>query len=126
MKMIFSAAVILFSSTAWSLSMKLEGACAGKLADGTQIAFRYYSNFNGCTQSAKAAISYDQGREGMLTGIRSFTDSSDVYNFGNTRITFANSTGNTSGRFRYIDSRGARHTATLECDVRDYEYGECQ
>lgn len=126
MKMIFSAAVILFSSTAWSLSMKLEGACAGKLSNGTSIAFEYYSNFDGCKNSAKAALSYDQGREGALTGSRSFTEKSDIYNFGNTRLTFANSTGNTTGKYRYTDSRGIVRTVTLQCDVRDYEYGECE
>lgn len=126
MKIILSLAVMFFSTTAFSLSMKIEGGCAGHLADGTQIAFQYYSNFNGCTNSSKAAISYDQGREGMVTGKRSFTEKSDIYAFGKEKLTFANSTGNTTGRYSYINSKGSRRTVTLQCDVRDYHYGECE
>lgn len=125
MKFILSFVVLFFSFSAWSVSMKLEGSCAGKLANGSDVAFQYYSNFNGCTRSAKAAISYEQGREGLTTGTRSFTEKSDIYTFGKTRIVFANLTGNTSGRFHYTDSRGYKKSVTLQCDVRDYEYAEC-
>lgn len=126
MKIILSLVVMFFSTAAFSLSMKIEGGCAGTLADGSQIAFQYYSNFNGCTNSAKAAINYDQGREGMVTGKRAFTERSDIYTFGKEKLTFANSTGNTTGRYSYINSTGARKTVTLQCDVRDYEYAECE
>ena len=126
MKIIFALVVMFFSLSAFSLSMKIEGGCAGHLADGTSIAFQYYSNWSGCSNSSKAAISYDQGREGMVTGTRSFTEKSDIYNFGKERLTFANSTGNTSGRYSYLNSRGKRQTVTLQCDVRDYHYGECE
>ncbi len=106
--------------------MKLEGNCAGKLADGTSIAFQYYSNFNGCKNTASAAISYEQGYDGMTTGKRSLRETSDTYTFGKANLVFANSTGNTSGKFRYNDRRGDRKSVTLQCDVRDYEYAECE
>ncbi len=125
MKLIFAAVIVLFSSSAFSLSMKLEGNCAGKLANGTSIAFQYYSNFNGCKNTASAAISYEQGYDGMTTGKRSLSDSSDTYTFGKTKVVFANSTGNTTGKFRYTDKRGDRKSVILQCDVRDYEYAEC-
>lgn len=125
MKMIFSVAFLLYSGMALSFSMKPEGACAGKLADGTSIAFEYFSNFNGCTQKARAAISYQQGREGMVTGTRAFSDTTDTYTFGKERLVFPNSTGNTTGKYFYTDSRGNRKSVTLECDVRDYEYSDC-
>jgi hypothetical protein len=125
MKFILSVVVMLFSVSAWSFSMKLEGHCAGRLDDGTDIAFQYYSNFNGCSKTARAALSYDQGREGMLTGIRSFTDKNDTYSFGKIQLILANSTGNTTGIYRYTDERGTHRRVTLSCDVRDYEYADC-
>ncbi len=125
MKLIIAAFVVFFSSSSFALSMKIEGNCAGKLADGTSVAFQYYSNFNGCKNTASAAITYEQGYDGMTTGKRSLTDNADTYTFGKTKVVFANSTGNTSGKFRYTDKRGDRRSVTLQCDVRDYEYGEC-
>lgn len=125
MKLLITAFVVFFSSSAFSLSMKVEGNCAGKLADGSSISFQYYSNFNGCKNTASAGISYDQGREGMVTGSRKLSDSSDTYTFGKTNLVFANSTGNTTGKYRYTDRRGDRRSVTLQCDVRDYEYAEC-
>lgn len=119
---------LLLSQAAWSTSytMKMEGSCSGKLANGAPVSFDYFSNFNGCRNSARAAIAYRESAERMQTGLRSFTASSDIFTFGKTRLVFANSTGNTSGKFSYIDSRGKRRTVVLQCDVRDYEYGECE
>jgi hypothetical protein len=125
MKIIFSAVVMFFSLSVFSASLHLEGSCAGKLADGSSIVFQYYSNFNGCQKVARAGISYQQGREGMVTGSRSFTEKSDIYAFGKVRLIFANSTGNTTGKYRYTDGRGDRQSVVLQCDVRDYEYAEC-
>ena len=126
MKLFITALVVLFSSSAFSLSMKIEGSCSGQLADGTPVAFQYYSNFNGCKNDASAGISFDQGRDDMVTGKRKLTDNSDTYTFGKTNLIFANSTGNTSGKYRYTDGQGGRRTTTLQCEVRDYEYAECE
>lgn len=125
MKSIITVLVIFFSTSSFSSAMKREGNCAGKLANGSPIAFQYYSSFDGCKNSAKAAISFDHGRDGMVTGKRSLSERSDSYAFGKIALVFANSTGNTSGKYRYIDRRGDKRSVTLQCDVRDYEYGEC-
>lgn len=126
MKIILSAVVMFFSLSAFSASLNFEGSCSGKYADGKPIAFKYYSNFNGCQDSARAGISYEKGRsEGMVTGSRSFTETSDIYKFGKTRLIFANSTGNTTGKYLYTDKNGERQKVTLQCNVRDYHYADC-
>ncbi len=125
MKLIFSLVVMFFSFSTFAASLNLQGSCAGKLADGSPIAFQYYSNYNGCQEVARAGISYQQGREGMVTGSRSFTEKSDIYAFGKVRLVLANSTGNTTAKYRYNDRRGDRRSVTLQCNVRDYEYSEC-
>lgn len=125
MKKFIFAFVLLFSSQAFSLSLNLQGSCSGNLADGTAIAFQYYSNFNGCQKTAKAAISYQGEKDNLVTGTRSFTDKSDIYAFGKRRLIFKNSTGNTTGKYYYNDSHGKRQGVVLQCQVRDYEYGEC-
>ncbi len=122
MKIIFSLVVMLFSFSTFAASLHLEGSCSGKLADGSPISFQYFSNFDGCQKVAKAGIFYQQV---MKTGTRSFTERSDIYAFGKTRLIFANSTGNTTGKYRYTDTRGDRQTVVLQCEVRDYEYAEC-
>ncbi len=106
-------------------SLKLEGTCQGKLKDGSPVAFRYYSNFNGCVNVSKGGVTFTKGLEGLLTGTRSFQDGKDIYSFPSHRITFADSTGNTSGKFRYKDDHGVFHTVTVTCEIRDYEYSEC-
>ncbi len=107
-------------------SMKVEGSCSGTLSNGQAVSYTYYSNFNGCKSSASGAVSFKKGLEGLHTGTRSFTDSSDIYNLGSYKLTFANSTGNTTGKLTYKDpSTGATKTAKMTCSVRDYEYSEC-
>lgn len=106
--------------------MKVEGNCGGKLLDGTEVNFTYYSNFDGCKKVSTAGLSFQGTIEGMNTGTRSFTTSSDIYNLKNYKIIFKNSTGNTTGRFTYNDaSTGKAKTVTLQCEVRDYEYSDC-
>lgn len=125
MKIFFSLVVMMFSFSTFATSLHLEGSCSGKLLDGSPISFKYYSNFNGCQKVAAAGISYHEGRDNMNTGTRSFTEKSDIYKFGTTRVVLANSTGNTSAKYRYTDKRGDRQSVILQCEVRDYEYGEC-
>ena len=116
-----------FSSMALAgTSMKVEGSCSGKLSDGSAVSYTYYSNFNGCKSVSSAAVSFGKGIEGLYTGTRSFTDSSDNYSLGAFRLSFANSTGNTTGKLTYKDpSTGATKTVKVECSVRDYEYSDC-
>ncbi|MFL5783221.1 MAG: hypothetical protein ACJ76H_01345 [Bacteriovoracaceae bacterium] len=121
----FFIAVLSFSTSTFAGSMKVEGLCSGKLLDGTPVAFQYYSDFDGCKKVSGAALSYVEGREGMLTGERSFTTSNDIYNFGELKLILKNSTGNTGARFQYTDDQGGKRTVELQCDVRDYEYSEC-
>lgn len=101
-------------------SLKLEGSCSGKLADGTEVSYSYYSNFNGCKKTSVAAVIFTNGIEGLYTGTRSFTKSSDIYTFNAYKLIFANSTGNTTGKLIY-----KKKTAKLSCEVRDYEYSDC-
>ncbi|MBA2404772.1 MAG: hypothetical protein H0V66_08375 [Bdellovibrionales bacterium] len=119
----------LCSSAFAGTNMKIEGSCSGKLADGTAVSYTYYSNFDGCKKASNAAISFSSGFEGLFTGKRSFTSKSDIYNLNSGyKLRFANSTGNTSGRLTYADySTGVKKTKTvqMQCEVRDYEYGEC-
>ena len=122
---ILALIISLVSLSAWSgTTMNLEGQCSGTLRDGTAVSFKYFSNFNGCTARATAALTYTKGMEGLLTGTRSFTDTTDRYSFPQTSVSFANSTGNTSGTFKYFDGRYTR-SVTVQCEVRDYEYSDC-
>lgn len=124
-KLILALTVTVITSSAQAVAMNLEGSCAGTLKDGSPVAFQYYSNFDGCKKVSKAAISYHYGQDGMVTGTRRFTDADDIYAFGKTRVVFKNSTGNTTGRYEYVDQKGSRQSVVLDCDVRDYHYGEC-
>lgn len=113
-------------SYAGGTSMKVEGNCSGKLADGSDISYTYYSNFNGCKKVSTSAVSFQGGLEGLFTGTRAFTSSSDVYKFYSYTLTFANSTGNTTGKLTYRDPESKKKkTVTLQCEVRDYEYSDC-
>lgn len=106
--------------------MKIEGNCSGKLADGADISYTYYSDFNGCKKVSTAAVSFQGGLEGLNTGTRAFSKSSDIYKFYKYTLTFANSTGNTTGKLTYRDPEtNKKHTITLQCEVRDYEYTDC-
>lgn len=106
-------------------SLKTEGNCTGNLNDGTPVSFTYYSDFNGCKNTSKSAISFHSGIDGLLTGSRSIKGSKDYYNFPRHDLTFANSTGNTSGTLGYRDENNQRHVIKVQCEVRDYEYSEC-
>lgn len=125
--LVFAFIVLTLTSNAQAAgsSLKVEGSCTGTLDDGTQVSFTYYSNFNGCKNTAKAAINFNSGIEGLLTGTRSLARGQDVYSFPDHRLTFADSTGNTSGKFRYTNAQGKKKTTTVSCDVRDYEYSDC-
>jgi hypothetical protein len=104
-------------------AMKLEGTCTGNLADGTTVSLNYYSDYNGCKDVSKSAVTFTSGIEGLFTGERSLGNK-DVYTYPQHRLTFANSTGNTEGTLLYTDAQGARQSVKLLCDVRDYEYAE--
>lgn len=120
------ASFFIFSQAMAGSSLKVEGSCSGKLLDGSDVSYTYYSNFNGCKKVSTAGISFQDGKEGMYTGTRSFTTSSDNYTFNSYKLSFKNSTGNTTGKFIYKDARtGKTKTVTLQCEVRDYEYGDC-
>ena len=104
-------------------AMKVEGTCSGNLADGTAVSFTYYSDFDGCKNESKSAVTFNSGIEGLYTGKRALADK-DVHSYPQHRLTFANSTGNTEGTLQYTDHQGARQTVKVQCDVRDYEYAE--
>lgn len=106
--------------------MKVEGSCSGKLNDGTEVSYTYYSNYDGCKKVSSAAVNFNSGIEGLFTGKRSFTRSSDIYTFNDYKLIFANSTGNTSGKLTYKDfETSKRKTISVQCEVRDYEYADC-
>lgn len=128
LKIAFSLSALALTSSALSAtSMKIEGSCTGTLESGEAVAFTYYSNFDGCKAKSEAAISFSQGQgNNLFTGNRSFTASWDIYHFQHKlRLTFRNQTGNTSGKLRYLDENGDTHLIALQCEVRDYEYAEC-
>lgn len=105
-------------------SMKIEGSCTGTLADGTAVSFTYYSDFNGCQDVSKSAVTFTSGIEGLFTGERTFTETKDIHTYSQYKLSFANSTGNTQGVLRYTDAQGSKQTTQVQCDVRDYEYAE--
>ncbi len=116
----FFLALVLSTSFASAASMKIEGTCNGKLGDESPVAFKYYSNFDGCKEKSSAAIVFRVGD--LKTGTRSFTEDKDIYAFTNAKLYFKNSTGNTSGRL----SVNGKNYVTVQCEVRDYEYlSEC-
>lgn len=104
-------------------AMKLEGSCTGNLADGTAVSFNYYSDYNGCIDTSKSAVTFTSGIEGLFTGERKLGEK-DVHTYPQHRLSFANSTGNTEGTLHYTDAQGARQSVKVLCDVRDYEYAE--
>ena len=125
--LIASLLVLSFSSLAVAgTSMKVEGSCSGKLADGSEVSYTYYSNFNGCKKVSTSAVSFENGFDGLYTGTRSFTDSSDNYSFNSYKLSFSNSTGNSTGKLTYKDEfSGRSKTINVKCEVRDYEYSDC-
>lgn len=124
-KLIFSFLSLILSSQVFSASMKLEGSCSGTLQNGTAVTFDYYSDFDGCKEKSQAALSLTSGMEGLHTGHRSFQNAQDIYSFAQIKLTFKDSTGNTSGSFRYLDEANTYKTIQVQCEIRDYEYGEC-
>lgn len=119
--------IALFFLAAFDVSaavQKLEGSCQGRLHNGKSVSFKYYSDFNGCKQKSSSAISYS-GSDTLRTGTRRFTETSDIYEFSSIKLTLANSTGNTSAYYHYKDANGGTRRVKVQCEVRDYEYGEC-
>lgn len=106
-------------------SLRLEGSCRGTLKDGSPIVFSYFSNFNGCSNRARAAVNFTSGIEGLLTGRRAFSGDKDIYSFPDHKIILKNSTGNTDARFHYKDMEGKSRSVTVQCEIRDYEYADC-
>lgn len=137
MKTIMLSLICFFSSTLFAgTAMKLEGTCHGTLKNRTSVSFNYYSSFNGCRDKSSAAISFTSGIDsGLYTGTRNL-GTNDVYSFNVkearqkskelVRLTFANSTGNTGGTLRYIDDNSKLQSIKVRCEIRDYEYGECE
>lgn len=111
------------AATESGTEMKLEGACTGILVDGTPVSFNYYSDFNGCGDTSKSAVTFTSGIEGLFTGERVLGEK-DVHTYPQHRLTFANSTGNTDGTLQYTDSEGTKQNVQVQCDIRDYEYAE--
>lgn len=126
---------VVTTSTFAGTAMKLEGNCSGALKDGSPVSFTYYSNFDGCREKSTAAVSFSAGNnQGLNTGKRSFEAGRDIYRFNvvengkekqAVRISFADSTGNTSGKLTYLDQNNSRKTVVVQCEIRDYEYSEC-
>lgn len=108
-------------------ALKLEGSCAGKLVNGKAVKFNYFSDFNGCLRKSHAALRFDSGMSGYFLGKRTFSKGEDIYSFDKepVKLILGDSTGNTGGRFQYLDSKNVSRIIILKCQVRDYEYGEC-
>jgi hypothetical protein len=115
--------VFLLGSTAYASSpMKIEGSCKGTLINGTQVSYKYFSNFDGCKKISQASVSFTSGLQGRFKGKRSFTETQDIYDMkGGYKLIFNNSTGNTSGTLLYPKNQ----SVTTQCEVRDYEYSDC-
>jgi hypothetical protein len=136
-KILLSCCLTSFTSFALAAgtAMNLEGSCTGTSSDGSQISLTYYSDFDGCQEVSQAALVYHQGPEGLFTGTRSFKGERDVYSFRqevngkrqeHLRLSFANSTGQTSGSLRYLNEEtGKKEKIQLQCQIRDYHYLEC-
>jgi hypothetical protein len=106
-------------------SLKTEGSCSGTLADGSEVSLNYFSDFDGCKNVSKSAITFTAGVDGLFTGSRVFNNNQDIYNFPLHRLTLRDSTGNTTSTLRYRDENGDRQAVELQCEVRDYEYSDC-
>ena len=110
-------------------NMNLEGSCKGKLHDNTPVSFSYYSDFDGCKEKSQAGITFNKSNKALgqilSTGQRYFTDTQDIYSFKDKKLSFANMTGNTSGKLTYKDQNGKTRTVTVSCEIRNYEYAEC-
>lgn len=137
MKSLITTLLFVFTATSAfaGTAMKLEGNCNGTLKDGSEVSFSYYSNFDGCKEKSTAAVTFTSNDMGLNTGSRSFIGSKDVYMFDvvengkkkeKVRISFADSTGNTSGSLRYTDANGKKQSVTVQCEIRDYEYSDCE
>lgn len=133
MKTALTATLTLFSVAALGgTAMKIEGSCTGVLADATPVSFTYYSDFDGCQEKSRAAITFNEGLAlDLHTGNRAFEGEKDIYRFSQeeaevVRLTFANSTGNTGGQLTYQDEQGAKQALDIQCEIRDYHYADCE
>lgn len=120
---LFSPTII--QAAAVGKELKLEGNCHGSLIDATPISLTYYSDFDGCRKVSRSAIAFNSGFEGLITGSRAFKVDRDIYNFPKHKLSFLNSTGNTSALFEYRDASRELQSVELQCEVRDYEYPDC-
>lgn len=104
---------------AYAGELNYQGQCTGE-----NISFTYYSDYDGQKKQSHAAISFNSGREGLQTGKRSFQGNKDIYQFEDVKLTFKNSTGNTTGLYTYVDETDGKtkRTIQLQCEIRDYEY----
>lgn len=119
-------ALVWFASTslAHAGSLNLQGNCTGKTLSGMDVALTYYSDYDGKKKESEAAVSFTEGRQGLQTGKRAFKGSQDIYQFEDVKLSFKNSTGNTSGLLTYTDETDGKtkRTVELQCEIRDYEY----
>lgn len=128
MKFSIVLSVLLYSLSSFGSALKIEGTCSGILDSGAKVNLTYYSNFDGCKKVSASAISLGQE---LYTGTRQFVSSKDIHSVKNSKnkeilaLRFANSTGNTSAIFKYLDERGVARVVPVQCEVRDYSYGEC-
>lgn len=106
---------------------KLEGKCTGNLENGTAVAFSYFSDYEGCQGNITSSIKFSaQSGIGNMKGKRTFVNDKDIYEFKkNYKLTFEDSTGNISGILDYSDFHGDKHSVTVQCAIRDYEYEDC-
>jgi hypothetical protein len=113
---------------------KLEGKCSGQLENGSQVGFSYFSDYEGCQGNISSSIKFSSASGlGNHKGNRTFENNKDIYLFKSGRrntqkiyqLTFEDSTGNISGVLDYSDLKGNRHSITVQCVIRDYEYEEC-
>lgn len=109
---------------------KLEGKCTGQLENGSPVGFSYFSDYEGCQGNISSSIKFSsESGMGNLRGKRTFENDKDIYLFKsgrkNHQLTFEDSTGNISGILEYSDLKGERHSITVQCVIRDYEYEEC-
>lgn len=129
----FCAGLILFGIVSFanaSGDQKLEGKCSGRFADGLQVGFSYFSNYEGCQGNISSSIKFtSESGLGFHKGKRTFENQKDIYSFNSQQdiyqLTFEDSTGNISGVLDYFDLQGERQSITVQCEIRDYEYGDC-